>query len=141
MVKVTDDGVFPANRAKVWKLIEAHQTDAPTIHPALKSVKLLRQESNSAIVEQQWDMNGQMARMVAKITPSPPDKLTLEFMEGPMTGKMVNTYSDVPGGTKVVTECDMKSNVMDEKQLEGATRQFLSSAFDEDVRYLTTKLK
>jgi hypothetical protein len=141
MVKVTDDGLFPAPRAKVWKLIEAHQTDVQTIHPSLKSVKPLRQEGNSNIVEQNWDMNGQMAKIVLKITPNPPNTLTLEFLEGPMTGKMVNTYTEVSGGTKVVTECDMRSQFMDDRQLEGAVKQFLDGGFNDDVRYLTTKLK
>jgi hypothetical protein len=141
MVKLTDDGVFPANRAKVWKLIEAHQTDFQTIHPDVKSTKLLRKEGNSNVVEQQYDMNGQPTKMVLKITPSPPEKLTLEILEGPMTGKMVNTYSDVSGGTKVVTECDMKSQLMDDKQLHGTVKQFLDNAFNDDVRYLTSKMK
>ena len=54
---------------------------------------------------------------------------------------MVNTYTEVPGGTKVVTECDMRSQMMDDKQLEGAVRQALSNSFEEDLRYLRTKLQ
>jgi hypothetical protein len=86
-------------------------------------------------------MNGQTAKIVLKITPNPPNTLTLEFLEGPMTGKMVNTYTEVAGGTKVVTDCDMQSKFLDDKQLEGAVKQFLDSGFSDDVRYLTTKLK
>jgi len=70
------------------------------------------------------------------VTPSLPDKLTLEFLEGPMTGKIVNTYTEVPWGTKVVSECDMRSQIMDDKQLEGAVRQNLTNGFEEDLRYL-----
>ncbi len=136
MVKVTDDGLFPAKREKVWKLIEAHSTDASTIHPSLKSVKPLRKEGNSDVVEQEWEMSGQRAKMILKITASPPERLTLEFLEGPMTGKMVNIYSETPSGTKVVTECDMQSKFMDERQLEGAIKQFLNDGFNDDVRYL-----
>jgi len=138
LVRVTDDGVFPASREKVWKLIEAHQNNIQAIHPAVKSAKLLRMEGNSAVVEQQYDMNGQATKMVLKVTPSPPDRLTLEFLEGPLTGKMINNYSDVPGGTKVVTECDMNSKFMDDNQVQSTTKQFLSTAFDDDVRYLKT---
>ena len=141
MVKVTDDGVFPVPRAKVWKLLEAHGTDVQTIHPSIKSTKLLRKEGNSDVNEQQWDMNGQTVKVVTKVTANPPDTLTLEFLEGPMTGKMVNRYTEVAGTTKVVTECDMKSQMMDDKQLEGAVRQFLNNGFDDDVRYLNTKMK
>jgi len=141
LVKVTDDGLFPAPRTKVWKLVEAHQTDLQTIHPGVKSAKLVRQEGNSNVVEQQWDMNGQLTKMVMKLTPNPPEKLTLEILEGPMTGKMVNTYSEVSGGTKVVTECDMKSQFMDDKQLQAAVKDFLNNGFNDDVRYLTTKMK
>ncbi len=137
MVKVTDDGLFPAKREKVWKLIEAHSTDASTIHPSLKSVKPLRKEGNSDVVEQEWEMSGQRAKIIAKFTANPPEQLTIEFLEGPMTGKMVNTYTETPTGTKVVTQCDMQSKFMDEKQLEGAIKQFLNDGFNDDVRYLT----
>jgi hypothetical protein len=58
-----------------------------------------------------------------------------------MTGKIVNTYTEVSGGTKVVSECDMKSPMMDDKQLEGAVRQTLNNGFDDDMRYLNTKMK
>ncbi len=124
---------------KVWRLIEAHGTDPHGIHPAMKSAKPLNKEGS--LVEQQWDMNGQTVRMVLKITPAPPDKLTLEFVEGPVTGKMINTYTEVAGGTKVVTECDMKSQVMDDKQVENTVRQILDNGFADDVRYLTTRMK
>jgi polyketide cyclase/dehydrase/lipid transport protein len=137
MVKVTDDGLFPASREKVWRLIQAHNTDISNIHPSVKSVKLLRKEGNSDVVEQERDMNGQRVKIAIKFTANPPNTLTLDFLEGPMTGKMVNTYTEFSGGTKVVAECDMKSKFMDEKQLEGAVKQFLNDGFNDDVRYLS----
>jgi hypothetical protein len=137
MVKVTDDGLFPAKRDKVWKLIEAHSTDIYNIHPSVKSVKPLRKEGSSDVLEQEWDMAGQRVKIVAKFTANPPDRLTIEFLEGPMTGKMVNNYTEVSGGTKVVTECDMQSKFMDEKQLVGAVKQFLDGGFEDDLRYLS----
>jgi len=139
MVKVTDDGVYPASRERIWRLIEAHGTDVQNIHPDITSSRPLDKEMTT--FEQTSNMNGQTFKTVLKVTPSPPDKLTLEFLEGPMTGKMVNTYSDVPGGTKVVTECDMKSRMMDDRQLESVIRQTLTHNYDEDLRYLKTKLQ
>lgn len=139
MVKVTDEGVFPVPRAKVWKLIEAHGTDLQGIHPDVKSVKPLDKEMTT--FEQTRNVNGQNIKMVIKVTPSPPDKLTLEFLEGPMTGKIVNTYTEVSAGTRVVSECDFKSPMMDDKQLEGAVRQTLNNGFDDDIRYLNTRMK
>jgi len=139
MVKVTDDGLFPVSREKVWKLIEAHGANFSNIHPAVKSTKPLNKEAN--MIEQQVEMNGQLVRRVVKLTPNSPEKLTIEFLEGPMTGKMVNTYTEVPGGTKVVTECDVKSQMMDDKQLEAATKESLEEAFNEDLRYLNTRMK
>ncbi len=139
MVKVTDDGLFPVPRAKVWKLIEAHATDAQTIHPRIKSIKPLNKEGD--MLEQVWDMNGQATKIVLKVTPNPPNTLTIDFLEGPMTGKMVNTYTEVSGGTKVVTACDMQSKFMDDKKLEGAIKEFLDGGFDDDMRYLNTKMK
>lgn len=141
MVKVTDDGLFPVPRAKVWKLIEAHGTDLQSIHPDVKAVKFLRKEGNSDVVEQQWDMKGQTTKMVIKLTPNPPGQLTLEILEGPMTGQMVNNYTEVANGTKVVTDCNMQSKFMDDKQLEGAVKEFLNNGFNDDLRYLNTKMK
>ena len=93
------------------------------------------------MLEQQVEMNGQLVRRVVKLTPNPPENLTVEFLEGPVTGKMVNTYTEVPGGTKVVTECDVKSQMMDDKQLEAATKKNLEDVFNEDLRYLNTRMK
>lgn len=139
MVKVTDDGVFPVSREKVWQLIQAHGTDLQGIHPNVKSVKPLNKEMTK--IEQTREMNGRDVKMVIQITPSPPNTLTLEFLEGPMTGKIVNTYTEVAGGTKVVSECDFKSQMMDDKQLEGAVKQTLNDGFNEDIRYLNTRMK
>ncbi len=139
MVKVTDEGIFPVSREKVWQLIQAHSTDPQGIHPALKSVKPLNKDGSK--VEQLSDMNGQTVKMVLQVTPNPPNTLTLEYLEGPVTGKMVNTYTEVSGGTKVTTECDMKSQFMDDKQVESTVRQILNSGFDDDLRYLNTKMK
>ncbi len=79
--------------------------------------------------------------MVLQVIPNPPNTLTLEYLEGSVTGKMVNTYTEVSGGTKVITECDMKSQFMDDKQVESTVRQMLNSGFDDDFRYLNTKMK
>lgn len=138
MVKVSDDGVFPVSRDKVWRLIEAHGTNLQEVHPSVKSVKPLDKEMTT--FEQTREINGQTVKMVIKITPNPPDKLTLEFLEGPMTGKIINTYTEVSGGTRVVSECDMRSSIMDDTQLEGAIRQTLNSGFEDDLRYLNTKM-
>ena len=141
MVKLTDDGVFNAPRDKVWKLIEAHATDPSGIHPWIKSAKVLRKEGNSDVVEQQVEMQGRLVKQVLKVSANPPSTLTLEFLEGPMTGRMVNTYTDVPGGTKVTTVADMKSPMMKDSELEAAVKQTLNTGFEEDSRYLATKLK
>jgi len=138
MVKVIDDGVFPVSRAKVWDLIQAHQTDLQGIHPSVKSYKAL----NENTMEQVMDMGaGQTVKLVLRFNPKPPDQLQIDFVDGPMTGRMVNTYTEVEGGTKVVTEAEMQSRFMDEKQLETAIRDFLNNGFDDDTRYLKTKMK
>ncbi len=139
MVKVTDDGLFPVPRDKVWRLIEAHGTDLQGIHPNVKAVKPLNKEMTK--FEQTREMNGRDVKMVLQVTSNPPNTLTLEFLEGPMTGKIVNTYTEVPGGTKVVSECDFKSPMMDDKQLEGAVRQTLNEGFNDDLKYLNSKMK
>jgi hypothetical protein len=137
MVKVVDDGVYLATRDKVWKLIDAHGTDLKAIHPKVKEVKHLRHEADGDVFEQHTDMGGQIIKATLKASPRPPNQLILEFLDGPMTGKMVNTYTDVPGGTKVVTEADMKSPFMNEEQLKGAILQQLNENFEDDKRYLS----
>ena len=137
MVKVVDEGIYQAPRDKVWKLIEAHGNDIMSIHSDIKSTKLLRTEGSSNVVENETDMGGQLVKQVVKVTPNPPNTLTLDFLEGPMTGKMVNTYSDVPGGTKVATEADMTSPLMNDDQLRAAVLQRLGKNFEEDTRYLS----
>ncbi len=139
MVRVTDDGIFPVSRDKVWRLIEAHGTDLQGIHPDVKSVRPLDKEMTT--FEQTREVNGRTVKTVLRVTPNPPNQLTLEFLEGPMTGRIVNTYTEISGGTKVVSECDMKSSVMDDRTLEGAIRQTLDNGFEDDLRYLNTKMK
>jgi hypothetical protein len=53
-----------------------------------------------------------------------------------MTGKMVNTYRDVPEGTKVSTVADMTSKIMKDKELEAAILRLLDKSFNEDLLYL-----
>jgi hypothetical protein len=136
MVKVIDDGIFPVPREKVWKLIQAHETNGSAIHPNVRSSKQIKKEGNANVIEQQVDMGGQIVRHTLKISANPPDSLTIEYLDGPMTGKMVNTYTDVPEGTKVSTVADMTSKIMKDKELEAAIRQLLDKSFNEDLQYL-----
>jgi uncharacterized protein YndB with AHSA1/START domain len=138
MVRIVDDeGVFPAPREKVWRLLKAHYTDATSIHPMVKAPwKVLRKEGDADLIEQLWEMGGQNVKIVTKFTANPPEKLTIDFLEGPMIGRIVNTYTEVPGGTRVVSDCTMQSQFVDDRQLEGTLRQFLNDTFDDDVRYL-----
>lgn len=66
----------------------------------------------------------------------PPEKLTIDFLEGPMTHRIVNTYTEVPSGTKVASDCHIQSQFMNDEQLEATLRQFLNDKFNEDVRYV-----
>lgn len=136
MVRVIDDGIFPVTREKVWKLIYAHETNASSIHPDIRSSKQIRKEGDANVIEEQVAMGGQIAKLTLKISASPPNSLTLEYLDGPMTGKMTNTYTDVPEGTKVTTVADMKSSIMNDKELETAVRQLLDKSFNEDLQYL-----
>ena len=136
LVRIVDDGVFPAPRDKIWRLNDAHGKDIVNIHPSMKSVKLLRKEGNSDVLEVDREMGEQIVKQVVKITANPPDTLTVELMTGPMKGKFVNTYSDVPGGTKIVVVADVTSDAMNDQQLETTVRQFLDMVFNEDLQYL-----
>jgi hypothetical protein len=70
MVKVTDDGLFPVSRDKVWQLIEAHGKDLRNVHPDIKSTKPVDKEMTT--FEHIRDMNGQTVKTVLRVTPSPP---------------------------------------------------------------------
>jgi hypothetical protein len=73
MVKVIDDGIFPVPREKVWKLIQAHETNGSAIHPNVRSSKQIKKEGNANVIEQQVDMGGQIVRHTLKISANPPE--------------------------------------------------------------------
>ncbi len=136
MVRIVDDGIFPAPREKIWRLNAAHAADMAKIHTSVKSVKSVRKEGNSDVMDLERELAGQRFRQVLKFTANPPDTLTVEFLEGPIGGKMVNTYSNDPQGTKVVCVCDVTSGTMNDEQLKSTILQFLDMVYNEDLQYL-----
>jgi hypothetical protein len=134
MVRIVDDSDhFEAPIDKIWKLIEAHQTEMTTIHPGAKNPKMEGGGDNWGVVS--WDSD--QGHMKLKVTAFPPIAQVLEIMDGPLTGtKFVNYYTPKGSRTGVTVVGDFHSKVIPEHQLEGAAREFLKQGFEEDSAYL-----
>ncbi len=114
MAKYSDRGVLPVSRDKLWKFLNLHVKDEviPLIHPDVVSQTILRQSPGEVVVARGINFRGKVRPNTWKLTSNPPDHLrweVLEAPEGPMAaGTWVdNRYSDVPGGTLIVTEGDV----------------------------------
>ncbi|HZY71437.1 MAG TPA: hypothetical protein VFF67_10740 [Thermoplasmata archaeon] len=138
MVRVVDQGShFEAPIDKVWKLIEAHQHDMDGVHPGSKNIKQAMEGPNQAVAAWTVEMNGRDTPMKIRVTPLPPLGQAIEVLEGPMAGsKFMNYYTPRGNKTEVTVVGEFASPMIPESQLEGAVRQFLNDAFDQDSAYL-----
>jgi len=118
MVEYLDDGIFPFPRDQVWRLLRAHQdpVEITAIHPLVKSHVVVRQDGDSVVVRRMIEVRGKLLPSEWKITSRPPDTSRWDILssEGPWTaGSWIeNTYTDAPGGTRIVTKGDVKVKVL-----------------------------
>ena len=140
MVFIVDDGsVFEAPLDKVWKLVEAHNTDGPKIHPEMKNITQEEVSKNAVIIGWESDIQDRRVKSKMKITAYPPLGMTFELLEGPMTGsKFFNYYTPKGATTGVTVAGDFNSPVMTGDQLKQAVLAFLEQSFNEDSAYLAT---
>jgi carbon monoxide dehydrogenase subunit G len=76
--------------------------------PGSESVEVLSREGNTITVRGTGTMEGREVTMTEKWTLYPPEKIELEIFEGPVLGRTIQTYEEVPKGTKVTWSSDIK---------------------------------
>ncbi len=138
MVRIVDDGShFDAPLDKVWKLVDAHNTEISTIHPEIRNVKIEQGGENQGILTFDSEDKGQTFRTKLRITVLPPFAQAFEALEGPMTGsKFVNYYTPKGNKTGVTVIGDFESPMIPPAHLEGAVHEFLDNGFNADSAYL-----
>lgn len=111
MARYSDEGVIPISRERLWQFLDLHtRADSITlIHPGVVSQRIITQSESEVVVAREIEFRGTARPNTWKLTSHPPDSLRWEVLEapqGPMQpGTWVeNHYSDVPGGTRIVTE-------------------------------------
>ena len=144
MVAYEDDTVFPAPRAAVWRLLDAHREDdrIGRIHPLISGQKTLDRSDTESTVERWIDVRGKGMRSVWKLTYRPPESARWEVVEsqGPWApGSYVDSrYLEVDGGTLIQARGDLKISVLPFFLPQRSTvRKVLDDIHNEDVAYLT----
>jgi hypothetical protein len=140
MVFITDEGSeFDAPLDKVWKLNQAHSTDAPKIHATGKNYKSEMIYENTLITSWESDMQGQTVKTKMKFSIFFPVGTAIEVLEGAMAGsKFFNYYTPKGNKTGVTVVGDFKSPGMSDDQIRQAVFAFLEQAFNEDSTHLKT---
>jgi len=105
--KVEDSRLIKAPRAKVWE-VAANPETMLKWWPGSKSVEILSREGNTMTIRGVGSAGGKEVTMTERWTLHPPEKIETEIFEGPILGKSIQTFEEVPGGTKVVWSSDMK---------------------------------
>jgi len=106
MPKVTVSRVIKAPREKVWEVASDPKTMLEW-WPGSESVEILSRESNTLTVRGVGTMEGRKATMTETWTLYPPEKIEQEIFEGPIRGRGIQTYEEVPEGTKVTWYSDI----------------------------------
>jgi hypothetical protein len=143
MVRFQDEGILPAPRAAVGKLLEAHLDDASIgkIHPLIVEQSTEQRGADATIVRRVIDARGRRLRSRWKLTCHRPDSYRWEVLdgEGPWrAGSFVeNRYADDPAGTRMTTTGELHISVLPFFLPQGRViRRVLNDIHVEDVAYL-----
>lgn len=137
----SDDGVFDAPVEKIWKLIQAHNTDMAHIHPDMTPVGVQMQPDGSAVAKiRTRGPDGRPMDHEWRFLVKPPFTQTVEMLKGPMAGSwMTTTYLPEGSKTRAITVAEWKvQGVSDEATLRKLANEFFDHGFDEDSKYLKT---
>ncbi|MCP8322909.1 MAG: SRPBCC family protein [Candidatus Methylarchaceae archaeon HK02M2] len=108
MPKVEVSRVIKAPRGKVWE-VAADPESMLRWWPGVESprVDILSREGNTITIRGMATVGGREVTMTEKWTLHPPEKIEMEILEGPILGKTIQTYEEVPEGTKVTWSSDV----------------------------------
>jgi len=104
--KVEVSRVIKAPRGKVWE-VAADPESMLKWWPGAKSVDVLSRERNTITIRGTGTEGGREVTMTEKWTLHPPEKIEIEVLEGPVLGRTIQTYEEVPEGTKVTWSSDI----------------------------------
>jgi len=75
--------------------------------PGTKSIDVLSREGNTITIRATGTQGGKEVTMTETWTLHPPEKIEQEILEGPIVGTGIQTYEEVPEGTKVTWFSDI----------------------------------
>jgi uncharacterized protein YndB with AHSA1/START domain len=104
--KVEVSRVIEAPRGKVWE-VAADPESMIEWWPGSESVDVLSRERNVITVRGTGIEAGREVTMTEKWTLHPPEKIEIEILEGPALGRTIQTYEEIPEGTKVTWSSDI----------------------------------
>ena len=107
MPKVVVSRVIKAPRGKVWE-VAANPESMLKWWPGSKSVDILSREGNTITIRGTGTEAGREVTMTEKWTLHPPEKIEIEIFEGPILGRSIQTFEEVPEGTKVTWSSDIR---------------------------------
>ena len=93
-------------REKVWE-VAADPESMLEWWPGSESVDILSREGNTLTVRGTGIEAGRKVTMTETWTLYPPEKIEIEILEGPVRGRTIQTYEEVPEGTKVTWSSDI----------------------------------
>jgi len=99
--------VIKAPREKVWE-VAANPESMLEWWPGTKSIDVLSREGNTIKIRATGTQGGREVTMTETWTLHPPEKIEQEILEGPIVGTGIQTYEEVPEGTKVTWFSDIK---------------------------------
>ena len=105
MPKVEVSRIIKKPREKVWE-VAADPKSMLKWWPGSTSVEILSRNQNTLTIKGTGTEGGREATMTEKWTLYPPEKIEIEVLEGPIRGRTVQTYEEVPEGTKVTWYSD-----------------------------------
>jgi len=105
--RVVVSRVIKAPRGKVWE-VAANPESMLKWWPGSKSLDILSREGNTITIRGTGTEAGREVTMTEKWTLHPPEKIELEILEGPILGSAIQTYEEVPEGTKVTWSSDIR---------------------------------
>lgn len=152
MVSLTLSGRFPAPLERVWRLLDRHRDDAPSIHPAIRSQRILEEEGEvrydghayaaRIVFERTWHLGRREWTAVWRYLQAPPETFRVELVGGeqPLAAGSYweNSYRADPNGTQITTHAEITFHDLKVPSFlqAWAIRRSLNQADREDVRYL-----
>ena len=106
MPKVEISRIIKAPREKVWEVV-ADPKSMLKWWPGSSSVEILSRNQNTLTVRGTGTEAGREVTMTEKWILYSPEKIEIEILEGPVRGKTIQTYEEVPEGTKVTWSSDI----------------------------------